>query len=37
MAAASKKHESLAEALAAAQAEMTNAVKNAKNPHYKSD
>jgi len=32
-----KKHESLAEALAAAQAEMTNAVKNAKNPHYKSN
>jgi len=32
-----KKHESLAEALAAAQAEMTNAVKNAKNPHFKSN
>ena len=32
-----KKHESLAEALAAAQSEMTNAVKNAKNPHYKSN
>ena len=34
---ATKKHESLAEALAAAQAEMTNAVKNAKNPHFKSN
>ncbi len=37
MAAASKKHESLAEALAAAQANMSNAIKNAKNPHFKSN
>jgi len=33
---ATKKHESLAEALAAAQAEMTNVGKNADNPHYRS-
>jgi len=30
------KHKSIAEALAAAQANMSNAVKNKKNPHYKS-
>ena len=33
---ATKKHENLASALAAAQGEMSNASKNAKNPHFKS-
>jgi len=32
-----KKHESFAAAIAAAQANMDNAIKNAKNPHFKSD
>ena len=31
-----KTHETLASALAAAQGEMSNASKNAKNPHFKS-
>jgi len=33
---ATKKHDNLASALAAAQGEMSNASKNAKNPHFKS-
>ena len=32
-----KKHESFAAAIAAAQANMSNAIKNAKNPHFKSN
>ena len=32
-----KKHESFAVAIAAAQANMSNAIKNAKNPHFKSN
>ena len=31
------KHESFAAAIAAAQANMSNAIKNAKNPHFKSN
>lgn len=34
---ATSKHESFAAAIAAAQANMDNAIKNAKNPHFKSD
>ena len=34
---ATKKHESFAAAIAAAQANMSNAIKNAKNPHFKSN
>jgi hypothetical protein len=35
--AGAKKHESFAAAIAAAQANMSNAIKNAKNPHFKSN